>query len=275
MRFFTKNIVLAICITAGLFSNSCTKKNNVNTVNNLSKVEKIEKENKTIATIVKKIEDGNINYEDIFEKEYNEYNEYNETNKEILNDLVAKCRHGIAKKQINVDKIIKNKIDDLVEKILNPLNMKYSLYGSDPEYERWFAKNENLKAPLNYFQQFFLSNASPKMLNNILCKMIKKITSGDRIYDSYYGSFWVVYNKKNKIEKSFKIFSDAIESIKNKHKKKNELTQKDINVLKTVLNMKEFNNIKTDGTDEYFAKLAFTLKSNKIIKKVEKIKLLK
>lgn len=268
---FQKNVVCVICfVLVFLLNASCTKHTSNNVV--LSKKDNtiVVKENKTLSLIENKIKNKTLTYDDVFNQEYYEYSDKNKKNEQKLDALLNKLKICIKNKQINVDKILSNNIDNLIKKIIDPKNMKYGLYGSK-NGELWFAENSNLKAPLNYFQQMFLLEASPSILDEITCKMVKQITSGDKIYKSYYGSFWVVYNKKNKLNNSFKIFFNEVEKIRIKNAKKKKLTNKDLNILKTILDMKEFRKIKTSNTDEYFAKLAFTTKSAKVIKKAEKI----
>ena len=46
--------------------------------------------------------------------------------------------------------------EKLFDRITNDKNLNYGIYGSDGS--KWFLKDKNLKAPLNYFQQQVLHN---------------------------------------------------------------------------------------------------------------------
>ena len=235
--------------------------------------------NETTLLISKHIENGSLSYNDVFESNYLEFSDRNEQNQDVLDGLVEKLKfytqnnNDNGTKKIDVDEILDKNIDKIVDKILEPKNLKYNIYGSD--CKRWFLADESMKAPLNYFQQQFLLQASTEMLKKITCAALSKITSGDKIYQTNYGSLWVLYGKSNKLEEGFEILKSRIDEIDNKFvSKRQKLSKTDLNTLKTIIDMKKFNDIKTDSFGEYVSKSVLLSKSKPIVKRAERILLL-
>ena len=235
--------------------------------------------NQIITKISKKIDECNLTYQDIFENDYQNFNEKDQNNANILDNIVKKLKQNVKqncsnqsncnnRNAIDVDAILEGKIEEITNKIIQSENLKYGIYGTDET--RWFIKDETLKAPLNYFQQQFLLQASTEMLKKMTCIMVRKMVSGDRIYDTNYGSFWVVYGRGNKFKEGFEILQNVVNEIKEKAKTQ-KLSQKDINILKTLINMKKFENIKTDTIGEYFSKMGLVSKSKEIIDIAENV----
>ena len=230
-----------------------------------------------ILTILdKKLDDGTLEYNDIFETDYGIYNERTVYTLESLDRLVDKLSGRVKKEKhignqtIDVDDILQKNIDKIVDKLVDEKYFKYGIYGTDKK--RWFTNDERQKAPFNFFQQQFLLLASAETLKKLTILSVSRMMNGERVYVANYGSFWVLYGKNNHLAEGFTLLKHIVNGIHEKYfAQKQQLNQQDLNVLKTVVSMKKFNDIKTGSFGEYVSKTMLISKSSGIVKRCEVI----
>ena len=224
----------------------------------------------------KKITNGTVGYDDIFETKYGIYDEHNADTAEALDKLLEKLKNNVKKdknitnKVIDVDDILQKNLDKIVDRIVDEKYFKYGIYGADKNL--WFAKDRKQRAPFNFFQQQFLLLASTDTLKKLTLLSISRMTNGERVYVANYGSFWVLYGNNNHLEEGFELLKQIVDRIEKKYfVQKKQLSKSDLNVLKTVIGMKKFNDIKTNGFSEYVSKTVLISKSSDIVKRCEAI----
>ena len=241
----------------------CTHKNNI----------KISTTNKAIMNIDKKLEQGTLTYEDVFETDYKEYNEKTLETSKTLDDLVEKLKVYNAtdgNKKNNIDNIIGNNLQTLVNRLIDSKNLKYGIYGSNSL--QWFANDKTLKAPLNYFQQQFVILASDEILEKISREIVKTIVQTEKNYTINFGILWTVYNNKYNLNTCFGEIISYIASCENKvYSKKQPLSKQEKRVLKEILEMEKFKNITTTDFIEYVAKTKIVSKSQDALSRTRKV----
>ena len=232
--------------------------------------------NEIIIMLAKKIDNGTLSYDDIFETKYGIYDEHNADTAEALDKLLEKLKNNVKKdknitnKVIDVDDILQKNLDKIVDRPVDEKYFKYGIYGADKNL--WFAKDRKQRAPFNFFQQQFLLLASTDTLKKLTLLSISRMTNGERVYVANYGSFWVLYGNNNHLEEGFELLKQIVDRIEKKYfVQKKQLSKSDLNVLKTVIGMKKFNDIKTNGFSEYVSKTVLISKSSDIVKRCEAI----
>ena len=230
--------------------------------------------NEIIIVLDKKIDNGTLGYDDVFETKYGIYDERNTDTIEVLDGLAEKLKNNIKKDKntannaIDVDGILQKNLDKIVDRIVNEKYFKYGIYGSDKDL--WFAKDKKQKSPFNFFQQQFLLLASADMLKKLTILSVSRMTNGERVYTANYGSFWVLYGNNNHLEEGFELLKQIVDGIEEKYfGQKQKLNKYDLNVLKTIIGMKKFNDIKTSSFGEYVSKTMLISKSSDIVKRCE------
>ena len=232
--------------------------------------------NEIIIMLAKKIDNGTLSYDDIFETKYGIYDERNADTIEVLDGLAEKLKNNVKKDQnvankvIDVDDILQKNLDKIVDRLVDEKYFKYGIYGTDKDL--WFAKDKSQKAPFNFFQQRFLLLASADTLKKLTILSISRMTNGEKVYVANYGSFWVLYGNNNHFEEGFELLKQIVDRIEKKYFiQKQKLNKYDLNVLKTVIGMKKFNDIKTSSFGEYVSKTVLISKSSDIVKRCEAI----
>ena len=241
----------------------CTHKNNI----------KIFTTNQAIMNIDKKLEQGTLTYEDVFEADYGEYNEKTPETSKTLNSLVEKLKFYNTtddNKKSNIDNIISNNLQTLVDRLIDSRNLKYGIYGSNSL--QWFANDKTLKAPLNYFQQQFVILASDEILEKISREIVKTIIQTEKNYTINFGILWTVYNNKYNLNTCFGEIISYIASCENKvYSKKQPLSKQETRVLKEILEMEKFNDIITTDFIEYVAKAKIIAKGKDMLTRARKV----
>ena len=241
----------------------CTHRNNI----------KIFTTNQAIMNIDKKLEQGTLTYEDVFEADYGEYNEKTPETSKTLNSLVEKLKFYNTRnsnKKSNIDNIISNNLQTLVDKLIDSRNLKYGIYGSNSL--QWFANDKTLKAPLNYFQQQFVILASDEILEKISREIVKTIIQTEKNYTINFGILWTVYNNKYNLNTCFGEIISYIASCENKvYSKKQPLSKQEKRVLKEILEMEKFENIITTDFIEYVAKAKIIAKGKDMLIRAGKV----
>lgn len=241
----------------------CTHKNNI----------KIFTTNQAIMNIDKKLEQGTLTYEDVFEADYEEYNEKTPETSKTLDNLVEKLKFyntTNSNKKSNIDNIISNNLQTLVNRLIDSKNLKYGIYGSNGL--QWFANDKTLKAPLNYFQQQFVILASDEILEKISREIVKTIIKTEQNYTINFGILWTVYNDKYHLDTCFGEIVSYIASCENKvYSKKQPLSKQEKRVLKEILEMEKFNDIITTDFIEYVAKAKIIAKGKDMLIRARKV----
>lgn len=237
---------------------------------------------RVLLNLSSKINNCSLTYDDVFEQNYHNDNEKTHSNQNALNQIVDQLKQHIKNnntssnknlktcKLIDIDDILNQNIDKLVDRITNDKNLNYGIYGSDGT--KWFLKDKNLKAPLNYFQQQFLLQAATNTLREITLKMVKKLTDGQHAYNAHYGSFWVIYGNGNDLSEGLKFLQRQLTLLQNKINTPNyTVNQSDINILKTIESMQTFRNITPNTSGELLSKTILLFKSRALVNTAKQI----
>ena len=239
--------------------------------------DKAQKTSGIIATLDKKIENGTITFDDVYYNNYGEYADLTDENADILRGLAGKIKkyeNGETRSsgnlvKINVEKIINDNLDKLVRIMANKDNLKYGIYGTTKEV--WLAKDTFARSPLNYFQTYFLYEASGDTLDKLSCEILKYMLVDEKPHETNPGIFWILYGKGNGLVNAFAILKGHINYCDKKTKKGQVLTKQEEKELFEIIAMGETKKLKTEGIIEYFAKKELVSKVEELLKGTDKI----
>ena len=262
-----KNIMTFV-VASQLFLTGCTT-----TTTNY----KYSKKAKVLTKIDKKIEDNTLTFNDVFYTDYGEYAEKTEQTEEELDVLVAKYKQYVkgvdktfgGKIKLEVDKILLDNIDKVSDIIADKNNFTHGIYGANEK--QWFKKDENEKAPLNYFQQQFLLQADKETLKQISLKVVDKILYEDKEHNTGIGGFWVVFGNGYQLKETFERLQEYINDRLTDVKNGKVLTGQQVRALNEILSANKINKLKTDGIEEYFSKVSIQKKFNILTKDIKNI----
>ena len=231
-----------------------------------------------LTKIDKKIEDNTLTFDDVFYTDYGEYAEKTEQTEEELDALVAKYKQYVkgvdktfgGKIKLAVDKILLDNIDKVADIIADKNNFTHGIYGTNEK--QWFKKDENEKAPLNYFQQQFLLQADKETLKQISLKVVDRILYEDKEHIIGIGILWVVFGNGYQLTDAFdklNVYVSECGKSVNSGKVLTKKQEKFLNELKH--GKKNIENFKTDGIEEYFSKISVKKKFDVLLKNVDGI----
>ena len=177
-----KFVSLAIVFLVLLCTNCVHKEQNI----------KSSIKDKTILNFLhKKLDDGSLTFDDIFNSDYGEYAEKNIDTADDLDALVKKLKSCLIKnheykgRKIDLDNMFIKNMDKIVDILIDRNNLKYGIYGTDET--RWFVNDPSLKAPFNYFQQQVVLCVSGNILEEISIRAVNKIMNTEKDFIINFG----------------------------------------------------------------------------------------
>ena len=237
----------------------------------------IKTDNHTILNISQKLEDGTITYEDIFESDYGIYAERTADTRDVLNQLVSKAYYFSLKNKnnngaikIDFSKIFEDNKDKIVDRILDEKNLKYSIYPSNGG-EQWFANDDSVKAPFNFFQQNIVFLVDKDTLERISILLFDKLAKTEKTFKLNFGTLWVLYGNGHELEKLFSIMCDYVSMCEKKIKDGKKLTKQNYRVISEMRQFDEFKNVKPGDFTEYIAKKIMMDKVGDLLKRVNAV----
>lgn len=262
-----KFVSLAIVFLVLLCTNCVHKEQNI----------KSSIKDKTILNFLhKKLDDGSLTFDDIFNSDYGEYAEKNIDTADDLDALVKKLKSCLIKnhehkgRKIDLDNMFIKNMDKIVDILIDRNNLKYGIYGTDET--RWFVNDPSLKAPFNYFQQQVVLCVSGNILEEISIRAVNKIMNTEKDFIINFGILWSVYGNGNQLEQCFNTINKYInDREQDVLVKKQKLTQQQTRVLQEILEMQKIEDIITDGFVEYVAKSKIVAKCKTGLQKAKRI----